>query len=241
MCQAGTEGEECGIRQVSGCAELPVKLPSSERDSAKVPFCLLWVNRARETFIIDQVYALTGANVTWGWSEECEKSFSTLRNTLTSDMVLAFPQWDKPFFVEVDGSGSGVGAILSQEDDTGKLRPLAYYSSGLTATQRNYSASEIECWALISATRKWDVYVSAAPEVILISDHNPLTWLRRQRDPRRKFARWIAELECLNYTVVYRKGVNHAAPDFLSRIQSEVDRDVNDDVEHFERHTGWGR
>ena len=49
-------GEECGILQVSGCAELPVKLPSSERDSAKVPFCLLWVNRARETFIIDRVY-----------------------------------------------------------------------------------------------------------------------------------------------------------------------------------------
>ena len=51
-------GEECGILQVSGCAELPVKLPSSERDSAKVPFCLLWVNRARETFIIDRVYIL---------------------------------------------------------------------------------------------------------------------------------------------------------------------------------------
>ena len=55
-------GDECGIRQVSGCAEPPVKLPSSERDSAKVPFCLLWVNRARETFIIDQVctYMLAG-------------------------------------------------------------------------------------------------------------------------------------------------------------------------------------
>ena len=51
-------GEECGILQVSGCAELPVKVPSSERDSAKVPFCLLWVNRARETFIIDRVYII---------------------------------------------------------------------------------------------------------------------------------------------------------------------------------------
>ena len=186
--------------------------------------------------IASSLYALTGANVRWVWSEEHEKSFSTLRDILTSDMVLAFPQWDKPFFVEVDGSGCGVGAILSQEDATGKLRPLAYYSSGLTATQRNYSASEIECWALISATRKWNVYVSAAPEVVLISDHNPLTWLRRQRDPRRKFARWIAELECLNYTIVYRKGVNHAAPDFLSRMKSDVDRGANDDIEHFERH-----
>ena len=53
-------GEEFGIRRNSGCAELPVKLPSSERDSAKVPFCLLWVNRARETFIIDRVYTCRG-------------------------------------------------------------------------------------------------------------------------------------------------------------------------------------
>ena len=56
-------GEECGILQVSGCAELPVKLPSSERDSTKVPFCLLWVNRARETFIIDRVYGSKQGNI----------------------------------------------------------------------------------------------------------------------------------------------------------------------------------
>ena len=221
------------IKAIQNCAR-PTSKKELQRFLGMLNYYRSLIPRMAE--VASPLYALTGANVAWAWSEECEKSFSTLRDILTSDMVLAFPQWDKPFFVEVDGSGSGVGAMLSQEDDTGKLRPLAYYSSGLTATQRNYSASKIECWALISATRKWDVYVSAAPEVILISDHNPLTWLRRQRDPRRKFARWIAELECLNYTVVYRKGVNHAAPDFLSRIESEVDRGVNDDEEHFERH-----
>ena len=78
--------------------------------------------------------------------------------------------------------------------------------------------------------------MNAAPQVILVSDHNPLTWLRRQQDPRRKFARWIAELESLNYTVVYRKGTKHAAPDFLSRLESNVDSGVNDENEFFERH-----
>ena len=229
-----------------GCSPLPANIeairdcprPTSKKELQRflgmVNYYRSFIPRMADTAA--PLYALTRLNVAWYWSEECEQSFSRLRNILTSDMVLMFPQWEKPFYVEVDGSAAGVGAILSQEDAGGRLRPLAFFSSGLTATQQNYSASEIECWAMISATRKWSVYVNAAPKVFLISDHNPLTWLRRQRDPRRKFARWITELESLNYTVVYRKGVNHAAPDFLSRLESSVDVEVNDEVEHFERH-----
>ena len=74
-------GEECGIRQVSGCAELPVKLPSSERDSAKVPFCLLWVKRARETFIIDRVYA--GDAVSFQYADDTQILVSGPRNDLS--------------------------------------------------------------------------------------------------------------------------------------------------------------
>ena len=86
--------------------------------------------------VASPLYALTGAYVRWVWSEEQEKWLSTLRDIMTSDMVLAFPQWDKPLFVEIDGSGFGLGAILSQEDATANLRPIAYYWSGLMATDR---------------------------------------------------------------------------------------------------------
>ena len=37
----------------------------------------------------------------------------------------------------------------------------------------------------------------------LNTDHNRLVYLRLQKDPRGKFARWIIELEEYNYTINY--------------------------------------
>ena len=69
-----------------------------------------------------------------------------------------------------------------------------------------------------------------------LSDHNPLCWLRNQRDPRNKFARWIQELETFDYQIRYVKGTSNQAADYLSRQTSELDLVVNDEFECFERH-----
>ena len=57
------------------------------------------------------------------------------------------------------------------------------------------------------ASRKWRKYLEAAPGITILSDHNPLVWMRHQRDPRGKFARWLIELEGLRYEIQYRKGL----------------------------------
>ena len=71
---------------------------------------------------------------------------------------------------------------------------------------------------------------------MFLSDHNPLRWLRMQKDPRNKFSRWIQELEAIKYEIQYVRGEENAAADYLSRLPSEIDQNVNDDVDHFERH-----
>ena len=112
---------------------------------------------------------------------------------------------------------------------------MAYHSTGLNPAQRNYSAGEIECWAIIAASRKFRDYLKAACKVVFISDHNPLRWLRKQRDPRGKYARWIQELEGLDYEIRHVKGSNNAAADFLSRIECEIDDQVNNEYEYVDR------
>ena len=52
---------------------------------------------------------------------------------------------------------------------------------------------------------------------MLNSDHNPLVYLRTQKDPRGKFSRWVLELEEYNYTVKYVPGVKNVKADALSR------------------------
>ena len=49
------------------------------------------------------------------------------------------------------------------------------------------------------------------------SDHNPLQYMREQKDPRGKFGRWIMELEEFAYTVNFIPGVENVRADPLSR------------------------
>ena len=100
---------------------------------------------------------------------------------------------------------NGIARVLSQKNEhTGHLRPIDYFSSSLSPAQRNYSAGQLEAWALGNGTscRKWNVYLRGSEKVELITDHNPLLWLRNQRDPRHTFARWILELEEYNYEII---------------------------------------
>ena len=132
---------------------------------------------------------------TWEWSKDVEGAFNQLRDKLVNEPVmLALPDWGKNFVVETDASANGIAGVLSQRDEsTGQLRPIDYFSSSLSPSQRNYSAGLLEAWGLVAACRKWSVYLRGSEKVELITDHNPLLWLRNQQDPRHTFARWILE------------------------------------------------
>ena len=145
--------------------------------------------------------------------------------------MLAFPNWEETFVIEADASTRAVAAVLSQRNKhTGQLHPIDFFSSALSSAQRNYSAGQLEAWALVAACRKWRTYLGARGEVELITDHCPLKWLRSQKDPRRTYARWILELEEYSYNIIHRPGRENNLPDYLSRIPTiEIDAEVQNE------------
>ena len=124
---------------------------------------------------------------------------------------------------------------MSQQEKDGARVPVEFFSAGLTPAQRRYAPGELEAWAIVAAVRKWRTYLRAATRIVIVTDHSPLTWLRRQKDPRNKFARWLLELEAYDYEIEYRRSRDNGAANFLSRIPSARDRDVEDEGECFER------
>ena len=133
---------------------------------------------------------------------------------------------DEPFYLETDASSNAIGAVLTQMGTKGERVPIEFYSAGLNQAQTKYAAGELEAWAMVAAIRRWRTYLRAAKKIIIITDHNPLVWLHRQKDPRNKFARWLLELEAYDYEVEYRRGTENDAADFLSRLP-KVARDKN--------------
>ncbi|KAF8046872.1 hypothetical protein N665_3368s0001 [Sinapis alba] len=56
---------------------------------------------------------LTGKDVKFVWSDECEKCFSALE-MLTNAPILVLPEADQPYMVYTDASITGLGCVLTQ-------------------------------------------------------------------------------------------------------------------------------
>ena len=75
------------------------------------------------------------------WNNDRIKAFEKLKNVLTSESVLASPDTTLPFILQTDASRVGIGAVLSQVDDTGVKCPIAYYSRKLEPRETRYTVT----------------------------------------------------------------------------------------------------
>ncbi|MCP4490670.1 MAG: hypothetical protein GY820_25660, partial [Gammaproteobacteria bacterium] len=68
----------------------------------------------------------------------------------------------------------------------------------------------------VFAVRYFHTYIMGC-EVILITDHNSLTFLMKQADPIPRLQRWILSLDQYRIMWMYRKGAANQVADALSR------------------------
>ncbi|KAE9244112.1 hypothetical protein PF004_g5817 [Phytophthora fragariae] len=137
--------------------------------------------------------------------------------------ILIYPDMKKQFKLYVDSSHYAVGACLMQEAD-GRDRVVPYASRLLTGLQKNWitnqdGISEIECWGVVWATRKFRCYLDKR-EFDVFTDHQALTWVFSpgNRTSSAKLARWAMELSSLQFKVHHRPGTSMGHVDGLSRL-----------------------
>ena len=93
--------------------------------------------------------ALTKKATNWRWGPEENGAFEKLKNIFASKPVLA--QWDPDLetIMETDCSGYALGGCLSQRDNNGTIRPVAYYSRRLNSAEVNYPIHDKEMLAVV--------------------------------------------------------------------------------------------
>jgi hypothetical protein len=60
-------------------------------------------------------------DVPFKWEAKHMEAMDRLAQAVTENPVLQRPNYDKPFFVEVDASQFATGAVLTQKNDKGRM------------------------------------------------------------------------------------------------------------------------
>ena len=173
------------------------------------------------TIVAPLLRAIEGKTVVW--NEECELAVNILKKLLTTCPILRLPIFTQPFRVETDASNYGAGGVLTQMYND-FWHPVAYFSKHLTKTERNYSTSERELFAIVLTVEHFKQFLYGV-EFVVITDHKPLKYLLTTKEPSSRLLRWINRLSMFNYRIEYRKGTKNGNADALSRLCTEPDDD----------------
>jgi len=145
------------------------------------------------------------------WTEEAHRAFDTLKICLTHTPVLALPRFDEEFRLECDASGSGIRAILVQNN-----RPVAYFSKSLSGKNLMKSTYEKELMAVVLAVQHWRPYLLGRHFVVQ-TGHKSLKQLLQQKVINGNQQDWLAKLLGYNFDIVYKSGKENRGADSLSR------------------------
>ena len=101
--------------------------------------------------IAEPLFKLMNKGEKFEWNNRCQTAFIQLKDALLKAPILGFPNEKDMFELCTDASLTGIGAVLSQLQVSGK-KVIAYASKSLQKSQRNYSATKRELFAVIFFT-----------------------------------------------------------------------------------------
>ena len=137
------------------------------------------------------------------------------------------PDFNKPFLLETDASGRGLGAVLSQKQADGRYHPIAYASCMMNETEQRYHSNNQEFLALKWAiTEQFHEYLSPygknQNEFVVCTVNNPLTYIFLSANLDAAGQWWVARLTSYNFSLEYQKGKDNTVANFLSQMNERL-------------------
>ena len=151
-------------------------------------------------------------------SSEALEAFDRLKVACLQAPILAFPDFNRPFLLEMDASGKDLGAVLSQKQADGWYHPIAYASHVMNETEQRYHSNKQEFLALKWAvTEQFHEYLSPygknRNEFVVRTNNNPLTYIFSSVSLDAAGQLWVAHLTSYNFSLEYQKGKDNTVAD----------------------------
>ncbi|CAF3760421.1 unnamed protein product [Rotaria sp. Silwood1] len=175
------------------------------------------------------------------WGEEQRQAVQQLKQIITGpDLVLEFPDPKLPYVLSTDASRIGLGAVLKQITENGRIKIIYYLSRVLTNTELRYSTTELEALVIVWAITKLRPYL-LGKDFRIETDYCPLCQFHKKRSRNGRLDRWAIEIlsEYNIAEIKYKKGKCHCDANLLSRYSLQSNQSYCNDISIRKQHEGY--
>ena len=181
------------------------------------------------TTLMQPIYALLrnkSKGVKFHWSKEADLCLQQLKKRISKSPFISFADPNLPYTLTTDASGEGAAGVLMQIQD-GRFKIIAAVSTTFNATQRNWSATEKEAFAILWACERLEYFLSGNSFTVF-TDHRSLCFLDKRTFGNAKVANWQQKLSRFRFCVQYIEGTKNILADWLSRRGNIIEKPTED-------------
>lgn len=150
------------------------------------------------------------------WNADVHGAFDYFVSILSDKCFLYVPQVSDTFKLQTDVSRLDVRAVLSIVRDNVE-KPVGYFSRRLTKADKNYSATGLECLAVVKAIDHFAVHLIGT-QFVVQTDHKALEALWSSTHLNGRLTRWALALQSYIFSMQYGPGkLNQNADGLFAR------------------------
>jgi RNase H-like domain found in reverse transcriptase len=97
-----------------------------------------------------------------------QEAFDKIKQAITDDVMLSFPDFNKPSEIHTDASDVQLGSVIMQD-----CKPVAFYGRKRNPAQWNYTIGEREMLSIVETLRAYR-NILLGHKIIIDTDHQNL-------------------------------------------------------------------
>jgi hypothetical protein len=105
----------------------------------------------------------------WNWDSIHQIAFVNVKTTIPKEVVLAYPDFTKPFEIYTNASTKQLGAVITQEN-----RPIAFFSQKLSGVQSKFTVTKLELLAIVETLKEFNAMLWGQ-RINVYTNHKNLT------------------------------------------------------------------
>jgi hypothetical protein len=145
----------------------------------------------------------------WHWDSIHQTAFDNAKRTLAKEVVLAHPDFTKPFDIYTVASTKQLGAVTTQDNSS-----IAFFGQKISGAQSKYTVTKLELLAIVETLKEFKRMLWGQ-RLNVFTDHKNLTrdGLGLTSD---RVTRWRILLEECAPKIIYNKGIHNTVADAIS-------------------------